>query len=55
MDLKGVGVSQFWKVKNFVQEAAAGELFFTLSIEGPALQRRCLETTSEDWCTLRSN
>ena len=24
MDLKGVGISQFWKVKGFVQAAAAG-------------------------------
>lgn len=23
MDLKGVGITQFWKVKNFVQDAAA--------------------------------
>ena len=25
MDLKGVGVSQFFKVKNYVQQAAAGQ------------------------------
>lgn len=28
MDLKGVGIAQFWKVKNYVQEAAASESRF---------------------------
>lgn len=28
MDLNHVGISQFWKVKNYVQEASASEWFF---------------------------
>lgn len=33
MDLKGVGVSQFWKVKDFVQSAASSKPIAVLHIQ----------------------
>ena len=45
MDLKGVGVTQFWKVKNFVQDAAASERRWPLC--GPPGSMRPRHTTAD--------